>query len=50
MFHRYCFVQLKPEADLNKVKEELSEITFGTGKISAEYKNLNNTAPEVSYS
>lgn len=44
---RYCFVQLKPDADLAKVKEELSQITFGTGKIIAEYKNSSSISHDV---
>lgn len=44
---RYCFVQLKPDSDLPKVKETLSQITFGTGKVIAEYKNASSVTNEV---
>lgn len=40
-------MQLKPEADLMKVKEELSNISFGTGKIMVEVKSVNNPTVEV---
>lgn len=36
---RYCFVQLKNEADIDVVREELRQITFGTGKLQVEKKN-----------
>lgn len=40
-------MQLKPDADLMKVKEELSDISFGTGKIMVEVKSVNNPTIEV---
>lgn len=36
---RYCFVQLRPNADVEQVKEALSRIPFGAGTITAELKN-----------
>lgn len=44
---RYCFVQLKPEADVEKVKEEISQISFGTGTISVENKITRHEVAEV---
>lgn len=45
---RYCFVQLKPDADIEKVKEHISQISFGTGKISVENKITRHEVAEVS--
>lgn len=36
---RYCFVQLRPDADIEKVKAEISSTPFGTGFIQCERKN-----------
>lgn len=46
--YRYCFVQLKPESDIEEVKKEISEIDFGTGKISVENKITRHEVAEVS--
>ncbi|XP_055535223.1 uncharacterized protein LOC129724379 isoform X3 [Wyeomyia smithii] len=35
---RYCMVHLKPDADVERVIQQLSQITFGVGKISVERK------------
>ncbi|BES93439.1 RRM [Nesidiocoris tenuis] len=35
---RYCFVTLKPQADAEKVMEELNQIKFGCGYLKAERK------------
>lgn len=45
--YRYCFVQLKSGSDLEKVKAELSEVSFGTGKLTVELKSGQNLTPEV---
>lgn len=39
LYSRYCFVQLHPNADLDKVKAEIASVPFGTGFISVERKN-----------
>ncbi|XP_055378348.1 uncharacterized protein LOC129610053 [Condylostylus longicornis] len=39
---RYCFVTLKDGNDIEKVRKELCEIPFGTGKIVAEQKFPSN--------
>lgn len=44
---RYCFVQLKPDADIEQVKKEISQIEFGTGKISVENKITRHEVAEV---
>lgn len=44
---RYCFVQLKPDADIEQVKKEISQIEFGTGKISVENKITRHEVSEV---
>uniref|UniRef100_A0A8D8E3A5 Protein painting of fourth n=1 Tax=Culex pipiens TaxID=7175 RepID=A0A8D8E3A5_CULPI len=38
---RYCLVHLKPDADVDRVIEQLSKISFGTGKITVERKTKN---------
>ncbi|XP_062544365.1 uncharacterized protein LOC134211489 [Armigeres subalbatus] len=38
---RYCLVHLKPEADVDRVIQQLSRISFGAGKISVERKTKN---------
>lgn len=45
---RYCFVQLKPESDIEEVKREISQIEFGTGRISVENKITRHEVAEVS--
>lgn len=45
--YRYCFVQLKPDADIEQVKKEISQIEFGTGKISVENKITRHEVSEV---
>ncbi|XP_053689305.1 uncharacterized protein LOC128738297 [Sabethes cyaneus] len=35
---RYCMVHLKPDADVERVIQQLSKISFGTGKITVERK------------
>lgn len=47
-FSRYCIVQLKPDADIEQVKEQISQISFGTGKISVENKITRHEVAEVS--
>lgn len=44
---RYCFVQLKPDADIEAVKEQISQIEFGTGRISVENKVTRHEVAEV---
>lgn len=44
---RYCFVQLKPDADIEQVKKDISQIEFGTGKISVENKITRHEVAEV---
>lgn len=44
---RYCSIKLKDGADVDKVKEELSQIDFGNGKIKVEYKNITAIKNEV---
>lgn len=44
---RYCFVQLKPDADIEQVKKQISQIEFGTGKISVENKITRHEVSEV---
>lgn len=44
---RYCFVQLKPDADIEQVKKDISRIEFGTGKISVENKITRHEVSEV---
>lgn len=44
---RYCFVQLKPDADIQAVKDEISQIDFGTGKIAVENKVTRHEVAEV---
>lgn len=39
LYSRYCFVQLRPDADIEQVKAEISSISFGTGFIQVERKN-----------
>lgn len=46
-FLRYCFVQLKPDADIEQVKKEISQIEFGTGYISVENKITRHEVSEV---
>ncbi|XP_055606738.1 uncharacterized protein LOC129754611 isoform X2 [Uranotaenia lowii] len=38
---RYCMVHLKADADVERVIQQLSNISFGTGKISVERKTKN---------
>ncbi|XP_029735302.2 uncharacterized protein LOC109423859 [Aedes albopictus] len=38
---RYCLVHLKPDADVDRVIQQLSKISFGAGKISVERKTKN---------
>lgn len=40
-------MNLKMDSDVDKVKEELSQIDFGTGKIRAEVKNASSAHHEV---
>lgn len=40
-------MQLKPDADIEKVKEQISQISFGTGKISVENKITRHEVAEV---
>lgn len=45
--YRYCFVQLKPDADIDAVKQQISDIKFGTGRISVENKVTRHEVAEV---
>lgn len=46
---RYCLVHLKPDADVDRVIQQLSKISFGAGKISVERKTKNvESKPTVS--
>ncbi|XP_055625269.1 uncharacterized protein LOC129767968 [Toxorhynchites rutilus septentrionalis] len=38
---RYCLVHLKPDADVDSVIQQLSKISFGSGKIAVERKTRN---------
>lgn len=45
--YRYCFVQLKADADIEAVKQQISDVKFGTGKISVENKVTRHEVAEV---
>ena len=47
-FSRYCFVQIKSGLDLDKVKEELSQVPFGVGKLGVQLKNRVQQSRDVS--
>lgn len=40
-------MQLKPDADIEQVKKDISQIEFGTGKISVENKITRHEVAEV---
>lgn len=40
-------MQLKPDADIEQVKKEISQIEFGTGNISVENKITRHEVAEV---